>query len=257
MISCRCGVATPPGKFGAHAKGCQSYKDERQKLENIDNEYIVGLYKSTYSVSECCNILQDKFLLGHAVIRKIVTAILKERNVFEGITGEHMQSAKQAKMKKTMLFRYGVINAGQMDGNGFKQQNKIPYTSPVFFEKYNKFRKLVDYQTRKTVSKLAKPVYCEYTGVMFADNQQLDVNPNDPCKRTVDHIQSVYECFFKGWTVEQTSGIDNLIFCLRLCNTIKGNNEVNHFRLNIANNIREGFINEGYKYKEDFKIRTT
>jgi len=106
--------------------------------------------------------------------------------------------------------------------------------------------------TKKNVRSIDKPKYCFYTGIKFAD-EYGKVNPNDPCKRSIDHIKSIYECFLTGIAIEEAASIENIVFCLKICNTIKGNAEIQYFKKNIAKYLREEFINEGYEYKKDFE----
>jgi len=136
MIRCKCGFEGSAGKFGAHTKNCKEYKQEKERLQNIDERFVVNLYKQNYSVTECCSILQREYQLGSPVIRRIITPILKKHKIYESVTGSNTQAKKQEKIQATMLKKYGVINAGQLETNGYKVANKIPYILPTFFNKY-------------------------------------------------------------------------------------------------------------------------
>lgn len=149
-----------------------------------------------------------------------------------------------------MITEYGVINNGQRAGQGFGPRNKIPYNTVDFLDtQYQLFRNKVERLTKKNISKLPIPDYCYYTGVKFVDSEITLVNPNDPRKRTVDHKIPIIVGYLKGQSIEELSSLDNICYCLRYVNTIKGNTSYQDF-IEIAKYIREAFKKEGYETNE-------
>lgn len=196
-------------------------------------------YLETYSVTDVMRSLPG-------VCRGRIVKVLEEIGVYEGISGVNQQKHKQEKIKRTMLNRYGVINNGQRDGQGFKKLNKVPYKKISYLsEEFQKYKTEVERLTWKIASKLEKPDRCFYTGVKFIDAEQKEVNPNDPRKRTVDHKVPVLVGYLTGMSVEEVADANNLSFVLRYVNSAKGNTLHENF-LPIAEKIKQVFKNEGY-----------
>lgn len=155
---------------------------------------------------------------------------------------------RQKRVQQTMLERHGVINAGQLPGGGFGTRNNIPYKKPKVSEDYLKYRKQVDQQTPKTVAKIKKegrlPDTCYYTGVRFADAELDVVNPNDPLKKTVDHRIPVSAGFFTGMTVSEVCSETNVVFCLKIVNTLKHNDTEESFRKSILPGLTKRLTDE-------------
>lgn len=91
-----------------------------------------------------------------------------------------------------------MIN-GVKGNSGFIAMNNVPYDKPPFDDEYADYCKTVKKITDKTVRKLKDagliPLYCKYSGIMFAESEQERVNPNDWRKRSVDHIKPIVSCF--------------------------------------------------------------
>lgn len=215
--------------------------NRKKKLTEVQKKIVEQDYRRYYSVSD---VMKNKKLQGLGRIP--IVRYLTEIGLYEGISGKNQQLKKQEKIQSTMLARYGVINNGQRDNQGFSVMNKIPYDNiPVLNEHYKEFRKQVEHLTRQNIRKLPVPDYCQYTGVRFADSEQLQVNPNDPRKRTIDHRTPVVIGYLMGETPEKISDTKNLAYCIRYANTIKGNTSAEDF-LPIAKYIKQAFIKEGY-----------
>ena len=155
------------------------------------------------------------------------------------------------KIQATVLNRYGVVNIGQLDNYGRKRFNAIPYTKLKLVEEIKEFRRLVDIITQQKVQQLKKQkkllTTCNYTGIPFIDEIKLEVNPNDPLKRTVDHVVPVTEAFFLGWTPEQTAADTNIVFCLRIVNTLKHNTDAEKFKKMYVPLLKERLIYESQR----------
>lgn len=206
---------------------------------------IVKEYQKTYSVSE---VMKHPNLRG--IGRIPITRHLKELGLYEGISGQNQQKKKQEKIQNTMMSRYGVINNGQRDNQGFSVLNRIPYTDiKILSQDYQEYRKKVDKFTGKTVSKMKLPEFCFYTKVRFADAERDKVNPNDQRKRTVDHKIPVIVGYLQGLSPEEMSSTENITFVLRYVNTVKGNTQHNDF-LVIAKYIQDIFRKEGFFINE-------
>lgn len=252
IFKCICGYTTNKnGAIGRHKGMCKTHKE---KLKDIvsDRKKIIDLYLHTYSVSKVLETLKvdDCFVIQRGHIVKI----LKEENVYEGLKGENYIKNKVEKQKQLMLERYGVENISQhpTKGGGYTKQNSIPYNKiPFFKDEYISYRKKVEELTNKNIRKHFKnnlPTHCEYTNVEFTDVSKKS-NPNDPLKRTVDHRVSVSNCYLLGKSVEECSDILNISFCLRIVNTLKQNQNIEHFQP-MLQKIKEVLINEGCKIRE-------
>ena len=181
--------------------------------------------------------------------RRYITNLLKKRGVHSSVNPEskkilYEHSYKQA--EKTCFKKYGVKNIGETKQYGYCASNKIPYKKPTFFNSLMRFHEKVHALTKNNLKKITPPEYCEYTGIKFADTYG-PCNPNDPTKRSVDHKMPRNVAFFAGWSPEKTASTENLVFCLKYCNTVKSNTIHKDF-IPIAQHLRKYFINEGYEH---------
>tara|TARA_Y100000034_G_C6831771_1_gene375494 strand:- start:142 stop:819 length:678 start_codon:yes stop_codon:yes gene_type:complete len=220
-------------------------RKELKKYHKDNRESIINQYRTVWSVSEM--IKNDKNLS-----RGIVVKILKEENIYEGVDGKNVQKMKQLKIIATNKRLYGVKNVGELKENGWTTQNNIPYDKFIFSLEFDKYRKEVERLSKNTLRRMIRkgnlPEFCFYTNIRFVDNEQENVNPNDPRKRTLDHKTPIIICFLNDWTIEQASAKSNLNFVLRYINSTKGNTLHENF-LPIADIIKKRMINEGYTYK--------
>jgi hypothetical protein len=228
-FECICGFVGQSG----HAGKCDVYLTEVNRVRKNLVEYIADYYKKTYSITECCKyaVEKEKSHIKHTSLRVIITKHLDLLGIRESFGDLNFHTHRQHKLENVMMNKYGVINNGQRAGAGFKLLNSIPYVKLALDEEYSKFREQVRLATRRIrwIDGEVSPK-CYYTGITFNDELLDKVNPNDPFKRTIDHKVSVTEAFFRGWTVEQTVAKDNLVFCLRVVNTTKGNTTEKDFR---------------------------
>lgn len=241
MFECMCGYKGN----AAHSKKCAAYHVEAVRVTNNIKSYLKEIYLETVSVTECCEIIQkrEQTLLSTAKIRKMIDPILKDLGIKKSLSDKELNAKRQQKLQKTMLDRYGVRNNGQLPGQGWENLNSIAYTKLAIDETLIEFRKKVNYLTRKYVDKLKKqnlvPTNCYYTDIPFKDNLQDFVNPNDPCKRSVDHRRPVAEMFLQGYSAEDVCKEDNIVFCLRAVNTYKANTPEEYFVKEIVPFLKE------------------
>ena len=207
------------------------------------NDDIIQLYKECYSVSE---VLRQLAANGEKYSRQNIVTILTNAGVYEGINGENYIRVHRNRVNKIIKEKYGVDNYGTIS-RGFGDSNKIPYKKITYltadFQEYNRSVRLV---TSRVLRKVAKPEFCEYTGIKFCDTNGIRSNPNDPRKRSVDHKTPLVICFLTGINIKEAASLDNLAFVLRYVNTIKANTDYANF-VPIAIKIREAFINEGFE----------
>lgn len=241
MFECICGYKGN----SAHSKSCSDYHNEVSRVSFNINQYIVNLYLSNYSITECCEYVKDKekTILSTSKIRKIIDPVLIDNGVKQNLDGIELNKKRQQKLKQTMLKKYGVINNGQRENQGWARSNQIKYKKLDFDVELTNFKKKVDYLTRKYVEKLKKedkiPSTCYYTKKLFSDVNQKAVNPNDPYKRSVDHKIPVVEMFLKGLTPEETCNETNIVFCLKAVNTYKANTPREYFEEKILPYLME------------------
>jgi hypothetical protein len=243
---CICGFVGNP----SHTKNCNSFQAEFIRVTESLQNYITQCYLDNYSVSECVNIViaRENTQLPGGTVRKIIVCHLIKNGIYEGIGGKNQQEKKQKKVQATVKQRYGVINVGQLEGYGRKELNKIPYKKLSMMDEMSNYRKLVEDLTTRYVSSLKKknllPERCHYTDYKFNDVLLEKVNPNDPLKRTVDHVVPVSEAFFLGWPAEKTASADNIVFCLRCVNTVKSNTDAARFKKILVPLIKERLLHE-------------
>ena len=212
------------------------------KLEtetNLKKDTIIELYKQTYSVSDVLSKM--KLSCGY---RKHIVYMLKHEGIYEGVGGKSAIH-KQIKIKSTMISRYGVENAGMIPGNGWRN-NGIESNKLTFIKEYELYCDKVDNITKKNVKQLIDTGFCYYTGIKFADAENVPVNPNDPLKRSVDHKISKWVGYMCDIPPENVGDIGNLVYCLKYCNTMKNNMTEESFAP-FALELRKRFINEGFK----------
>lgn len=221
-----------------HPRTCGLFQKHVREIESFIKTEIPQFYEHCLSVSDSIQVVKKKTkYLQEGRLRNMIVTELKTLGIYRGLDDPDLNARRQSKLKATMRKRYGVSNNGQREGQGFGKLNKIPFEQLAFMENYKKFRKQVDADLKKKRLKIPRKLHCEYTGIEFTDNQG-PVNPNDPRKHSFDHRQPVIECFLKGWTVEQTNSSGNLVQCLRLINTIKGNTTEESF-LKILSYLKE------------------
>lgn len=202
------------------------------------NETIINLYKETYSVSEVMR--QIKMSRGK------ITKILKDADVYEGLSGPNYVAKKQELLRAKMQEKYGVDNISQAQTNSLIERNKIPYDSPQLLDDLEEYTRKVRRHTKNIFNRknvATPPEVCYYTGIKFNDVLLEEVNPNDPYKRTVDHKHPILQCYLDGWSVEDAGGEDNLIFVLRVVNSIKSNTPHESF-LPIAEQLKERLMHK-------------
>lgn len=218
-----------------------------KKYETFTEElkrFIKDLYLEEYSVSIVLKQVKEKYPNMSPIGRTPITDYLKHIGVYEGLTGSNYVKKNNERVVNTIRERYGVDNWGQTADGGWTKLNSIKYEKLNIDKEFSEFKRKVEKLTRKNVKKLNElPIKCEYTGVTFNDIYG-DVNPNDPLKRTIDHIVPVIHAFIMGWTVEETSDITNIAFVIRIVNSIKGNTSKESFN-SLLPNIKERLINEG------------
>lgn len=202
---------------------------------------IIDLYTQTYSVSQVLKQVE----YGRAKVVKI----LKEANVYEGLTGPNYLAMKVKKHRETMQDKYGVDNISQIREPKLIRSNKIEYDNLSFEDDLREYtHKVRNYSKNLVTRRKSIPLAdrCYYTGIEFADLYKGEINPNDPYKRTVDHKHPIILCYFDGWSVEQAGGEKNIVFVLRYINSVKSNTTHESF-LPIVAGLKERLKSEKIK----------
>lgn len=245
---CVCGTTIKRSNT-QHARSCQAYKDHVETIKDLIRKEVPDFYTECFSVSETIKHVQQhtEFVLEGS-LRNLIVSELKEQGLYRGLSDPELNAKRQERIQQTMMDRYGVVNNGQREDHGFSVQNKIPYAQLDVMVKAKEFRAAVDKDLKKKRARnqIEMLTHCEYTGIEFADISG-PTNPNDPLKRTFDHRVPVIECFFKGWTVDQVNAPDNLIQCVKVINTIKGNTREDSFQ-ELLPLVKE-MINESIKIR--------
>lgn len=99
-------------------------------------------------------------------------------------------------------------------------------------------------QRKDARKRLKDSTHCGLTGVRFIDAETDTPNPNDPRKRTIDHIVPLSECFIRGWTQEQANDVSNLMYILRAVNNQRQSTQVENYEM-MALWYRQKFIEAG------------
>ena len=239
---CVCGE---PIKMGSkHKRDCKVLQKIRNDFYSEKEQEIIDHYTTHYSISK---IIRDFTLNGQDFLqRDKIEKIIKDAGVYEGMYGENYLKKKVEVTQKTLSDRYGVINPGQLVDGGWAKQNKIPYQKFHFIDNdFKIYREKVIKISKKNTSNIVPPRFCEYTGILFAD-EEGPTNPNDPRKRSIDHTVPIIVCYLNNISPEYTGSIENIKFVLKFVNSVKGNSLEESF-LPIALKIRKALINEGFE----------
>lgn len=239
---CICGETIKRGS--KHKRDCKVLQKIRNNFYSEKKQEIIDHYETHYSISK---IIRDFKVNGHEILqRDKIEKILKDADIYEGMYGENYLKKKVEVTQKALSDRYGVINPGQLVGGGWTKQNKIPYKKFVFlYDEFKDYREKVSKITKESISKIDPPRFCEYTGILFAD-EEGPTNPNDPRKRSIDHTIPIIICYLNNISAEYAGSTDNIKFVLKFVNSIKGNSLEESF-LPIALKIRKALINEGFE----------
>jgi hypothetical protein len=203
---------------------------------------IIYHYQETFSVSACVK----KFGISYSPL----AIYIKSKGIYRDVHDTERCKKNYQRVKKTFINRYGYENNGQSKESitDLKKRNSIDYKNPIFLNDFFEYRKLVEKYTGRNKKHLIKSKYCYYTGIKFSDSDTHSgsVNPNDHIKRTLDHKISIFEGFLNNIDPYIIGGYSNLVYCLRYCNSIKGNMSASEF-VGLALKIREKFLNENYE----------
>ena len=142
--------------------------------------------------------------------------------------------------------------------------NNISYDIPDFQKEITEYIRIAGDSIRKRHSRTrtgrvkhsrkdAKPVldeydYCYHTGIRFIDAEVEFPNPNDPRKRSLDHIKPLVVCFIEGMTMDEANHPDNLCWCLKCVNNVRASTDIRSFKV-IADYYRQQFIKAGFAYQ--------
>ena len=141
------------------------------------------------------------------------------------------------------------------------EQNKIPYNDLPWSAEMNDYIRRVGNQARRRHSRMKTGLkckridakarleltdYCHYTGIRFVDAEQKWVNPNDPRKRTLDHITPLSICFLQGWSEDQANDVSNLCYVLRCMNNLRQSTSLESF-MDVALYYRKHLLESGYE----------
>jgi hypothetical protein len=239
---CICGETIKKGS--KHKRDCKVLQKIRNDFYYEKEQEIIDHYKTHYSITK---IIRDFTVNGRDFLqRDKIEKILKDAGIYEGMYGENYLKKKVEVTQKSLSDRYGVINPGQLVDGGWTKQNKIPYKKFVFLDDdFKIYKEKVSKITKENTSKIVPPRFCEYTGILFAD-EEGPTNPNDPRKRSIDHTVPIVVCYLNNISVEYAGSIDNIKFVLKFVNSIKGNSLEESFSP-IALKIRKALINEGFE----------
>jgi len=210
-------------------------------------QFIEEQYIAHYSTTKVIALVKENF--DSNIGRSPIVNYLKSVGLYEGLAGPNYIKNKVKNQVEYLQKTYGVSNWGQMADGGYKGQNKIPYQKLKIIEDISAYKEMVDKITKTVVRKLKRqnrlPTHCAYTRIEFADVSG-ESNPNDPRKRTVDHVVPITQCYLLGWPPEKAASLDNIEFVLRFVNSMKSNTNFNSFKEFIPI-IKEALINEGYQ----------
>lgn len=188
----------------------------------LSRDEVISVYKETYSVTQV--LKHFGYPKGNSERRRQITNILKDADIFEGLSGTNVLRKKQERAEKTNLKKYGVKNYSNTEHGSLNLHNHRDKTPFPLVENFKIYQQQVTNETKKTIRKLKntpKPTHCEYLGIEFVNDKIA--NPNDQLKRTIDHKKSVYSCWLDGLSPEEASHQSNLAWICRYANSIKGN----------------------------------
>ena len=211
-------------------------KRDQQTLSSYRNE-MIEMYKENHNVS----MLLRKFDIS----RNCLQRLLEDVGIYEP-SSISSRNARALAVKLSMQDKYGIDNPGQFESQkkALHIRNSFVKTHLMVESDFKKYSKEVDYFTNKNKKYIIDSGYCFYTGIKFVDYVLESINPNDPLKRTIDHKMSKLEGFYSNTSPDIIGSRVNLVYCIRYCNSIKGNMSTASFQP-YAKLIRERLINEG------------
>jgi len=212
-----------------------------KKDDVIVSNFRENIIKHYIEEPNCSLIVRE-----YGISRNRLLKILKDAGVYDP-SGYNARRARSKSIKQAIVDKYGVVNVGQLESQkkALFARNNLDKTTIIFHAEFKHFSELVDYYTNKNKKNMTDTGYCFYTGIKFRDSKG-SVNPNDPLKRTLDHKMSKLEGFFRGVSPEVIGGVSNLLYCLRYCNSVKGNMDMASFAA-FSVFIRERLKNEGHE----------
>ena len=213
----------------------------RKKDDVIESKFRESIIKRYVEEPNCSLVIRE-----YGISRPRLLRILKDAGVYDP-SGYDARQARSRSVKQSIKEKYGVINVGQLEAQkkALAIRNNLEKTIINFNDEFKHYSVLVDYNTNKNKKNVIDSGYCFYTGIGFSDLKG-DTNPNDPLKRTLDHKISKLEGFFRGISPDVIGGTSNLLYCLRYCNSVKGNMDMASFAV-FSVFIRERLKNEGHE----------
>jgi len=240
---CHCGEEKPLNSPNC-LKKCEYFKEEYNRVFVLGKEELINFYNEEISISGC----QRKFLTsnGTEFSRGYFVALFKQEGIFEDVKSAKRGMKHYERTKKGTKEKYGVENYGSLKISGWTKLNKVEYRKIGYFdEDYKEYRNQAYKIMQKNLRNQEVPDYCELTGIKFADTEG-PTNPNDPRKRSVDHKIPLIHCYLNNVPVEKASERENLMYVLKLVNSIKSQTLYESF-LPLVPKIRKALINEGFE----------
>lgn len=214
---------------------------------DIAEELLSGFLKeNTYSPEKQRYIKLKKA----ATTAEKVRLVLKESGIYNKST-----TSRMARVRQTMLERYGVINNGQLPDARAKlsrRNNAKVYRLParMDFESYSKQVKLF---TDRSKRRLPAPCKDYYTQLPFLEELSDPFLMQGDLYPTIDHKLSVLYCFHKGLPAEACGDVSNLCWTFRWLNSLKQHLPEHLFRSTLLPLVEESIhqavdslIREGY-----------
>ena len=232
-----------------HRKNCSEFKKYEDNfikkfLSKYTNKYNLFLSKGMSAVHLKKLILRDLKLLSKKDLftegyanRIFQTYFRKFYDKYEMERWER----RNRKSSKTMKQKYGVENAGQLESHKERlrksnNEKMNPFSTEEFAllefikgnrilkeqeKEYYLYRKEVNKITRKNIKKLDHPLKCYYTGIPITNNKEYHYNMLNYA--TIDHKIPIIAGFLKGISAKVIGGVDNLCWCAKFINSVKGN----------------------------------
>ena len=220
-------------------------RDRNRYVLSTKGQEIINAYKENPSLTDISNA----FNVSVDPLRRF----LKNAGVYDPYSKKSL-NLRSEKVKSTLNEKYGedVNNVSKLHIDKLKRRNALPKNEIPFIEEFKTYSWYVNHYTNKSVKKLIDSEYCYYTGVRFADYFMIEgVNPNDYLKKTIDHKISLLYGFLTGIDPKIIGDVTNLVYCIRYCNTIKSNGNVNDSDFQeICRQIRRKLIDAGYEHTQ-------
>ena len=210
----------------------KSWTPEKIKTANLKR---LDTVLSTYGVDSVMKIPEIREDISKKCILRYSSNEFKTKyanSIFEkhGVDNVSKLVWVRDKVKDTCKIKYGSEYYLSSKTRRDKYEELGLWTNSEDIRAFEKYRRLCIIETNKH----KKELFDSWDGLCYYTNEKLITNIseyNDPLYRTIDHKISIFHGFLNDIDPLIIGNIDNLCICSRSCNSRKGVNTDNEFKI--------------------------